>query len=322
MKLDQTLSFLESKESTQLLLKEAQSYCMSRILTAEKISPKKLDIELLNKFYNKLNDNLKSKNALMSTKTSELFSSYVSKLIKSHLKEKSEYLKNVHDTIGSEIQNIEEAINYYDKEENKNAGQQWALFEYYDFTKEPKDILFDDLEGLCYEFEEEIHLNDKTSLLHGGYLRTSWYVLEDLTKNAGILWHEIGHQYDYFSSLNQGSKESLENMEKINSCQNYLHTTMTIQGMHPTFQYIGEDFADLFGAYYANSDGHNLGCKLLTKDESGEYDLSLKNLDEEDNHSSALFRALHWHIVSGKKLPDSCSQLLKQNYYSYLKSCI
>ncbi len=123
---------------------------------------------------------------------------------------------------------------------------------------------------------------------------------------ADVYYHELGHCYSRILRRTTFDPETASELSAFRSCLSSMHGGSE--------QYIEEDFADWVSARISpRSDG--LGCHLLELI-SGQPGMavndSLYDSNPLDNHSNALFRALHVRMVQGQEVHSSCRELMSQ----------
>jgi hypothetical protein len=146
----------------------------------------------------------------------------------------------------------------------------------------------------------------------------------------GILFHALGHWYYYFM-MSQSDCSKL-NFEKTSACLLANHTELSntelstqqklsSQGKETLYQV--EDWSDLISTL-ADEKSKNVACLFAQKLTDEEYkDLSLRNQDAGDSHSSELFRLLHLHFLKNGSLPAQCEQaLIARGEKANFKNCL
>jgi hypothetical protein len=90
-----------------------------------------------------------------------------------------------------------------------------------------------------------------------------------------------------------------------------------------TPQYESEDWADLISTR-TDPNAFKFACFVTLQSASNNYaNLSLKNLVQQDPHSSPLFRLLHMHYQTSGETPKICQvALAKKNETPHFKNCL
>ncbi len=162
-----------------------------------------------------------------------------------------------------------------------------------------------DVKDFCKSLKPE-PLPVDFSLIGKNRISTSWYSLRFKEAGLAIAGHELGHAIMDAGTINESIKQCLKT---FNSERNNAH-------------YYQEDFADAFGARLLimmdkendikRSWRHNFSCPWTGGVGSG-YDfknISLKNSDDSDTHSSHFFRALHQESYFSQ-LPKTCENVIQ-----------
>ena len=135
----------------------------------------------------------------------------------------------------------------------------------------------------------------------------SHYTLANEEERDGIIGHEFGHVI--YRTLNKTEEFSHEKTR-------FQAMVRCLQNKHPRQngkldkRYTEEDFADTIGGL---SNKYNMACGLLTQENNVYTNLTLTNQNENDTHSSPLFRTLNVHHQQHGSLPSSCHKALERS---------
>ena len=137
-------------------------------------------------------------------------------------------------------------------------------------------------------------------------------------EGRGLISHELGHALSFmFQEKMLSSKDEAE-FTRMRKCATQTYKTPILGPSNLSrltdHRRTEEDNADTI-SYIANPDkSANFGCSLLQIDENMKYvKPSLVNPMTSDVHSSALLRALREGIHKGKRIPQSCKDLMEAN---------
>ncbi len=157
--------------------------------------------------------------------------------------------------------------------------------------------------SLCADLVDT-NISDSAAQL-GTAVNVSWFSVMQPEYGVSILAHELAHLSSYESKTIENTKACLAKQ----------------QG---STKYIAEDYADLIAAKVnlklQNTIGFkqkNLGCFLASADS----EVSLRNLNLSDVHSSGLYRALQIALNRNEQIPTSCTTLLKNEASTALNRC-
>jgi hypothetical protein len=148
---------------------------------------------------------------------------------------------------------------------------------------------------------------------------------------GGICYHEMGHKLFHFMKYQNTCADKSE-FTKIRACLLSIHAELSpeellLEASKVTFggdtKYESEDWADLIAAQVEDKTS-NFACLFAQKLKDEDYkQLSLKNSDSSDPHSSDLFRLLHLNFLKIGKTPVQCEQALSaRGEKANFKNCL
>jgi hypothetical protein len=161
----------------------------------------------------------------------------------------------------------------------------------------------------AYEANDHLQMGIWTSpyaIAYGGY---------------DILAHELGHWVSNAMAVDSMSAESKKKFMALRKC---------IRSMYPTFpdthslehsydaQWTNEDFGDWFAAYL-DVGTRNLYCEY--ENMTGNLKASFYIPTGANVHSPTLFRALHYRMNKGEKIPPKCQEVIDSHPEIQIKKC-
>lgn len=176
---------------------------------------------------------------------------------------------------------------------------------------------FSQAESACEELMPNI-------LPDSAFSKTAGFIIGPLVLRygqaaEGIAYHELGHLVHEALRDKSISPETKEWFNQTRSCLVENHTEFTVDERNQQIStlktannstYDAEDWAD-FIASIAEPKQENFGCFFVRKSNPGDYkNLSLKNADVSDPHSSNLYRTLHLNFLKKGSIPAVCHQAL------------
>ena len=148
---------------------------------------------------------------------------------------------------------------------------------------------------------------------------------------GGICYHELGHKLFYFMKY-QNTCADKSQFAKTRACLLSIHTELSPDEIAEQAKaglvggdtkYESEDWADLISAQ-VDDKASNFACLFAQKLKDEDYkQLSLRNADSSDPHSSDLFRLLHLNFLKNGKTPAQCEQALSaRGEKANFKNCL
>ncbi len=138
-----------------------------------------------------------------------------------------------------------------------------------------------------------------------------------------VLSHELGHAVSIYFLTGKGSFESRQMRKDVMRCLRRGHVSggffQKLFASSPTV-FSEEDFADSFAAQVMPQ-ASNLGCSLTKEGAPSSRDLGVLtsvqlNYQSVGNpswqHSSTVYRMLHWEANTKKALPNSCKRVMEE----------
>jgi hypothetical protein len=146
-----------------------------------------------------------------------------------------------------------------------------------------------------------------------------------LQSGKEIMAHELGHALSYRFYQKKLSSESSQSFQKLRQCSTSLYRSGNPSSEneilhHPGDElYTEEDTADLISHMSFPNSSLIFECALLDPQIDGERyeNVTLKNEDKHDPHSSPLIRVLREAIHKKKHLPASCQQIIERHQDEY-----
>tara|TARA_B100001248_G_scaffold262641_1_gene260319 strand:+ start:1150 stop:3051 length:1902 start_codon:yes stop_codon:yes gene_type:complete len=178
---------------------------------------------------------------------------------------------------------------------------------------EPEEVVLSSIKDYC----EDITTNIIPDSALG---KSSRFLIGPMTirfpqEARGIIFHEMGHLLNYHFEHGKVSETTKKKVNKVNACLKNNHSYLSEQEKSSLttkdgFLYQSEDFADLIAAKTTQL---NTSCYARKHIETNGYEkLDLRNHDEEDTHSSKIYRLLHMQYLQQGEIPEVCDLALEQ----------
>ncbi len=167
-----------------------------------------------------------------------------------------------------------------------------------------------DISRLCEEMEQP-PFTDKTYTALGNVLLSYTMAQGPKSYQRGVIFHEIAHNlnrvFDERPELSDSTKKAFVENKK---CLKALHTTLGTSVQ----KYFREDFADHIAMRILPPNTKSYMCEYTTYlSQLNEYVDDSLTADLGSSHSSVIFRILRGAIDSGKIIPETCINALRNN---------
>lgn len=147
----------------------------------------------------------------------------------------------------------------------------------------------------------------------------------------GLCHHEMGHKLFHFIE-NQNTCRDKSQFAKIRSCLLMNHSELTQEellaessksALGDKTKYESEDWADLVSSM-VDDNSNNVACLFARQMNNKNYaNLSLRNSNDSDPHSSSLFRLLHLNFLKNGRISAQCEQALSaRGEKANFKNCL
>lgn len=302
--------------------------CRTAFETAQQVLPSQKDLDLFKTKVAGLKNNFLDKTkSLMCDSASKTYQSQVSSWSANFPLTKEQYLANMKTSLNRGLaeakkwkQQYEEIDKSPDKETIYAIGVATLKPEYNSVTSSSDDV--------CDNLMTNI-VPDATSYFSNSFVTGPMTIKH---KDAGgICYHEMGHKLFHFMKY-QNNCTDKSKFDKTRACLLSLHTELSAEELlletsKKAFGgdtlYESEDWADLISGL-VDDKASNFACLFAQKLNDEDYkQLSMKNSDSSDPHSSDLFRLLHLNFLKTGKNPTQCEQALSaRGEKANFKNCL
>lgn len=302
--------------------------CRTAFEIAQQVLPSQKDLDIFKTKVDGLKNGFLDKTkSLMCESASKDYQSQVSSWSANFPLTKEQYLSNMKSSLSRGLseakkwkQQYEEIDSSADKDTIYAIGVASLKPEYSGVTSSSDDI--------CDNLMTNI-VPDATSYFSNSFVTGPMTVKH---KDAdGICYHELGHKLFYFMKYQNKCADKSE-FAKTRACLLSLHTELSPEEIAEQAKialtggdtkYESEDWADLISAQVGEK-ASNFACLFAQKLKDEDYkQLSLRNVDSSDPHSSDLFRLLHLNFLKTGKTPTQCEQALSaRGEKANFKNCL
>lgn len=302
--------------------------CRTAFETAQQVLPSQKDLDLFKAKVSGFKNNFLDKTKpLMCEASAKNYESQVSSWSADFPLTKEQYLTNMKTSLSrglSEAKTWKQRYDEIDKSPDKDTiyaiGVAGLKPEYNSVTSTSDSV--------CDNLMTNI-IPDATSYFSNSFITGPMTIKH---KDAsGICYHELGHKLFHFMK-HQNSCADKSQFTKIRACLLSLHTEFSTEELlletsKKSFDgdalYESEDWADLISGL-VDDKASNFACLFAQKLKDEDYkQLSLRNADSSDTHSSDLFRLLHLNFLKTGKNSTKCDQALSaRGEKANFKNCL
>ena len=289
--------------------------CRTAFEMAQQVPPAQKDLNLFKSKVDGLKNNFLNKTkSLMCESAVQTYQSQTSSWSANFPLTKEQYLENMKNSLNRGLtdakkwkQEYEEIARSPDKDTIYAIGVSGMKSEY--------NVATSSSDSICDNLMTNI-VPDATNFLKNSFITGPMTIKH---KDAGgICYHELGHKLFYFMKYQNNCTDKSQ-FAMTRACLLSIHSELSADEMAEETKvglsgldtkYESEDWADLISAQ-VDDKRSNFACLFAQKLKDEDYkQLSLKNTDSGDPHSSDLFRLLHLNFLKNGKTPVQCAQAL------------
>lgn len=289
--------------------------CRAAFMLAQEALPSKSELDSYKKRWPQLKQNFIEKlKPHLSSHSAGVVAQEMKSWSVSYPLSKEQHLANMKKSLKRSLDNARKLKSQFDSDRKAKDGDVFAAMSVsvveidYDL---PTDNTCEDL---------DVSLLPDSAL--GSRMSIGPMVIRHGSKAEGISYHEMGHLLYWVLNGKEISKETKNwyNSSRICLIENHNEIPKEVrdQGMGglflsslgPPWIYDSEDFADLISSIAVENE-ENFACSLVRQVDPTLYtDMSMKNENESDSHSSNFFRMLHLSHLKKGSVPGVCQRAM------------